>query len=109
MQFILDRVKFIPVEISCLNMTPNTKYDVWLEGVLYNDKVKPFGKNLGDSIVSDSAGKVLFQLLLTVPYNEKYISGSVDSGIINKNKVLELKDPAGNVSKTYIPMVLKNQ
>lgn len=105
---IFERIKFFPLEISCLNMIPGTKYDVYLEGILYNDRVKPYGKNLGDSVVSDNMGRVIFQLMLHIPYNEKYITNNMESGVINKNKVIELIDPAGRISKTYIPMVLKN-
>lgn len=49
-------------------LRPNTRHDLYLNNQLYNFAAIPFGKNIGDSIISDSNGTVKVVILAEDSY-----------------------------------------
>lgn len=103
----VTKTKCFPVELYCTNMKPDTKYDFYCDGVLMNAFCKPFGKNLGDQIISDPNGKVQVLFLFNIEYNENFIINKVvEDGLLTKSRVLEFVSPSGGSSKTYMPVIM---
>jgi hypothetical protein len=104
----VQKVRYFAIELLCASMIPNTQYSFYVDGVLMNDFCRPFGKNLGDPMISGSDGKLLVQYHMSIPYNQQYLTTKVDeSGYMSKTKLFEFRDPNGNSSQTYFPVRLK--
>ena len=105
-------------EFSFRGLRANMTHDVYLDGVLTNWAVKPYGKDLGDSLVTDSAGNVTCYVLLEFYYSASY---SYDTSLQQRNllnnknqdnnevsynttnRVLEIKAP-GSYARLNIPV-----
>lgn len=109
----VTRVKYFPLEITSLGLLPSTNYSVYYNGTLVNSFCKPFGGNLGQQLISNSNGQLLFLFLMAIPYNQTYLVNNNQSTSANgvtlstTNASLQLKDPNGNVTTTYLPINLK--
>ncbi len=104
----IEKVSYFSIELQCTGMIPNTKYDFYDDGILKNDFCKPFGGNLGEPLISEQTGKLMIQYHMAIPYNQKYLTNKVDeSGYMSKTQKLELIDPNGNSSVTYMPVRIK--
>ena len=66
------RSKAFNVPIECMGLKPNTKYNFFLDGVDYSWAAKPWGKNLGEDLVSDNEGKLSFYFLYDFQYEGNY-------------------------------------
>jgi hypothetical protein len=109
----------IPIESGSLK--PNTKYDFYLDSILYNWACKPWGKNLGDDLVSDDEGKLYFNFLYDFQYEGNYAfdnlpvtpvtgsqynqQGADQFYYFTTNRFLELKG-AGSYVSAYFPLRL---
>jgi hypothetical protein len=60
----------VPADVSGLKA--KTNYDFYLDGVQYNWACKPFGRQLGDQLVSDPEGKLKFNFLYDFQYEGNY-------------------------------------
>ncbi|SRR6266571_3026348 len=97
-----------PIEIVAKGLYPTTNYNVFFDGTNVNAFIKPYGKNLGSQIVSDTKGQIKALFLMNINYNENYITNTPPSAIsINRNRVLTFVDPNGNATTTYIPTLQK--
>jgi len=97
-----------PIEIAAKGLAPKTNYNVFFDGTNVNAFVKPYGKNLGAQLVSDVKGQVKALFLLNINYNENYITNTQPKArSISRNRVLNLVDPNGNVTTSYIPTLQK--
>lgn len=72
------------IRFDAWGMKPNTKYDIFVNDVDYGWATKPWGKNLGDQIVSDSNGKAVFFILTEIPFEASY---AYDRVIADNNTV----------------------
>lgn len=104
----ISKVRCFPMELSCADMPINTQYDVYMDGVKINAFVKPYGKNLGDPIISDANGKIVVLLLLDIPYDANYLTAQKTvEGYYTQAKIIEFRDPSGRASKLQLPINLK--
>lgn len=110
----VQRTRYVPLEMVCTNMVPNTTYNVYFQSILVNAFCKPFGGNLGAPLVSDSNGRLVFQFHMAMQYRQNYLVAPGNphvvtnkSNITTQPKTLHLIDAFGNSSKTFIPMVIK--
>lgn len=78
-------------------LKPNTKHDLYVDGVEYNWAAKQFGKDLGADLVSDSDGKLLFNLFYEFPFEGTY---SLDMS--NKNQNLGSGSSVTSVDCKYV-------
>lgn len=105
------KTKYFPVEISCSSMLPSTTYSVYYDGILVNSFCKPFGKNLGDPIISDATGKLKLQFHMAIQYNQKYLiapgTSTKSSNILQQNKILQFVSVNGASFLVHIPLVIK--
>ena len=102
------KTRYFSIELQCVSMVPNTQYDIYVEGVLMNAFCKPYGKNLGDPLISGPDGRLLVQYLMSIPYNQQYLTIKADvSGYMAKSQMIEFRDPSGRSSVTYIPIRMK--
>jgi hypothetical protein len=115
------RSKAFNVPISVTGLKPNTKYDFYLDSVLYTWACKPFGKNLGDNLVSDASGKLTFYFLYDFQYEGNYAfddlpvtpqtgsqynqQGTDQYYYYKTNRFIELKGP-GSYASAYFPLRL---
>jgi hypothetical protein len=53
-------------------MRPLTKYDILVNDIDYGWATKPWGKNLGDDIISDRNGKATVFILHEIPFEQSY-------------------------------------
>ena len=79
---------------------PYTQYTVYSDGYNLSCRVKPFGRNLGESLISDQSGKLNFSLFyLDVPEQTGIINNfpSVASKTtdVQSDKILYIVDPTG--------------
>jgi hypothetical protein len=108
----IARVKYFPIEVTAVSLLPSTHYTAIYNGVVVNAFCKPFGGVLGQQLISNPTGQLLFQFLMGVPYNQTYL---VNNGTTTQNGIslsttvstLQLQDPNGNLSTTYLPINLK--
>lgn len=109
---VLAKTKYFPLEIQGVGLKPITIYDAYFDGIKVNAFCKPYGKNLGDPMISDDAGKLKIQFHMAIQYNQKYLTApanaSDSSNIFNHHKTFQLTDPSsGKSSLYYIPILLK--
>lgn len=69
-------VDFTPFKF--VGLRPNTKHDLYMNGIIYNWAAKPYGKNLGDSIISDNNGRVSIDV-----FHESAIIPNVEDSVNN--------------------------
>jgi hypothetical protein len=75
-------------------MIPNTQYDMYVDGVLMNAFCKPYGKNLGNPMISGPDVKLLVQYHMGIPYNHKYLVPPTNiSGLMTNSKMIQFVDP----------------
>ena len=86
---VLQKVRFT-------SLKPGTKHDLYIDGVLHNWSARPFGKNLGDDLITDDLGTISFQVLLEFYYSGSY---SYDQNLHQVN-ILTGKNVEDN-SKSY--------
>jgi hypothetical protein len=110
----LSRIKYFPIEISAFGLKPKTNYDVLYNGQNVDNFCKPYGGVLGQKLISDETGQLLFQFHLGIQYTQIYLvnndgskSQSNSSSLSQQNASLQLVDPAGITITTYIPINLK--
>lgn len=104
----ISRKKCFVIDLYFVSMLSNTKYDVFLDGINVNAFCKPFGKNLGDSLISSSTGIISANLLMDIEYDNNYASlNAGDNVMINKSKLLEVVSPSGVRTGFEIPIILK--
>jgi len=100
--------RYFSVELKCVNMRPSTTYQFFVDGIDMSAFVKPYGKNLGDPIISQGDGTLIVQYHMSIPFSQNYLTNKVDeAGYIQQTKQLEFRDPAGRSSSTYLPVGLK--
>lgn len=104
----VDKTKYFPVELYCTNMVPGTKYNVFYDGINVNGFCKPFGGNLGDSLISDQTGRLIVLFLVSMQYKTQYlVAQTPNANILSITKKIELVNAQGTSSITYLPLVLK--
>lgn len=104
----IKKVRCFPIELSCSDMTINTQYDVYMDGIKINAFCKPYGKNLGDPIISDMNGKAMVLLLLDIQYDANYLTAqNTNNGYYTQSKIIEFRDPTGRSSRIQLPINLK--
>jgi hypothetical protein len=110
----LSRIKYFPIEMTAVGLKPLTNYDVFYNGQEVDAFCKPFGGVLGQQLISDATGQLLFQFHLGIQYTQIYLvnndgskSQSNSSSLSQQNASLQLVDPAGITITTYIPIHLK--
>jgi hypothetical protein len=104
----ISKTKYFSIEIMCVDMQPNTQYDIYADGIKVNAFCKPFGGNLGDALIGGPDGKLLIQYHMQIQYNNRYLSINPDSdGYMQRNCQIQLVDPNGRSSYTYIPIRMK--
>lgn len=115
------RSKAFNVPIDCTGLKPNTKYEFYLDSVLYSWCCKPWGKNLGDALVSDEEGKLSFYFLYDFQYEGNYAFDDLpvtpqtgaqynQQGVdqfyyFKTNRFVELKGP-NSYASAYFPLRL---
>ena len=105
---VITKTRCFPIEIAAKGLYPITVYNVVLDGINVNAFIKPYGKNLGAPLISDSKGQIKALLLFNIDYNENFLTNNnVNQSVLNRNKVLEFIDPNGNSSITYMPILQK--
>jgi len=104
----IAKTRYFSVELQCMDMIPNTQYDMYVDGIKMNAFCKPFGGNLGDPLIAGLNGKLLIQYHMAIPYNNQYLTVKPDEkGYKAKNQMIELRDPNGISSFTYLPIRMK--
>jgi hypothetical protein len=102
------KTKCYPMEIFGTGLSPNTKYDLHYDGINMNAFCKPYGKNLGDQIMSDEQGQCKVLFLMNIEYNLSYITNTkTDNTIINRKKIIELINPNGGTSTSTVNIISK--
>lgn len=107
----IPRVKYWPLEVYCCNCLPNTNYDAYANNVNINAFCKPYGGKLGQQLQANSSGRLLFQYMMAIPYNQNYVvqpSVNAASAMVSSVMNISLVDPFGNQSTVAIPMALKS-
>jgi hypothetical protein len=106
----INRTKYFPIELYCVNMIPNTTYDAYANGQLINAFCKPYGGNLGSPLTSNASGKLTIQYHASVQYKQQYIiNPSVgNNSLVQSSIVINLVDPFNNSSVVKIPLLLKS-
>lgn len=104
------KVKYFPIEIYCANLLPNTTYDAYANNQLINSFCKPWGGKLGSPLTANSSGKLLFQYMTSVQYEQTYlVNPSVaNNNLINTAITFSLVDPFNRASTISIPFILKS-
>lgn len=116
------RSKTFNVPISCAGLKPATKFTFFLDGVEFGWAVKPFGKKLGDDLISADDGTLQFSFLYDFQFEGNYAFDNLpttpSSGSqYNQNTVdtpyyfttqrfIELKGTAGAYASAYFPLRL---
>jgi len=104
----IQKTKYFPVELHCIDMLPETAYDMYVDGVLQNAFCRPFGGDLGDPLLAGKDGKLTVQWLMAIPYQTQYTTVKPDvSGFLSKSQIIEFRDPNGLSSFTHLPIRLK--
>jgi hypothetical protein len=106
----IKKVRYYSVEVFSAGMLPETQYDFYVDGVLSNAFCRPFGKNLGDPMISGKDGKLLVQYHMSLPFDQQFLISKIDaqeSGYMAKSKMFEFVDSKGNRSQTFYPVRLK--
>ena len=104
----IARVKYFPIEVYCANMIPNTTYDAYVNGQLVNAFCKPYAGKLINTLTSNAQGKLRFQYMMSVAYNQNFlVPPVVNSNIINATQSINLVDPFGRSSTYKLPVMLR--
>lgn len=104
----IQKSRYFSIELQCVDMIPNTTYDMYVDGVLMNAFCKPYGKNLGDPMIAGQDGKLLVQYHMSIQYNQQYLMTKADTnGYLAKTQQIEFRDPSGKSSITYLPIRMK--
>lgn len=110
---VRSSAKFI--YINAHSLKPNTKFDLYIENIESNWCARQLGKDLGDSLISDEHGYLLFGFLFEFPFEGQYSfdtfninsddttnainqSTKETSNFINSAKTVELRSPTCSVS-----------
>lgn len=103
------KTKYFPIELSCSNMIPNAQYNAFVGSTNVNDLCKPYGGKLGQQIVASATGKVIFQFMVAVQYNQQYLVNPIadENSLVNGSLILTLIDPFNRSSTVNIPVLLK--
>lgn len=64
-------------EFSVFGLKPSTKHSVTIDGISMNWAIKPWGKDLGDDLISDASGRVRFLLLHELDRENAYALDSI--------------------------------
>lgn len=106
----IPRTKYFPFELYCVGMIPNTVYDIYLDGILWNAYCKPFGGNLGSPLKAGANGKIKIQMHVAVKYSQQYLvkPNTSNTNIMTKTHTVTLIDPFNNSSTMTIPIQLKS-
>lgn len=116
------RSKAFNVPITCMGLKPNTKYDFYLDGIEFSWAAKPFGKRLGQDLVSDASGKLSFYFLYDFQYEGNYAFDNVPNTpatgsqynqqgddqpyYFTTQRFIELKGAGGAYASAYFPLRL---
>lgn len=116
------RSKAFNIPVSCAGLKPGTKYQFYLDGVEFGWAVKPFGKKLGDDLVSDDNGVLQFNFLYDFQFEgnyafdnlpttpttgSQYSAQSADTPYyFTTQRFLELKGTGGAYASSYFPLRL---
>jgi hypothetical protein len=114
------RSKTFNIPISCAGLKPATKYVFYLDGVVYGWATKPFGKKLGDDLISGDDGTLRFTFLYDFQFKASYAFDNLPTtpsggSQYNQNTIdtpfymttqrfLELKGTGGAYASTYFPL-----
>lgn len=105
----IPRQKYFPIEVYCAGMLPNTTYDLYLDGNLWNNYCKPYGGNLGAPLTSGSNGKLIIQMHVKVSYVQNYLAKPTlpNNSITFKNHTITLIDPFNNSSTQTLSILVR--
>jgi hypothetical protein len=84
------------LRINVHGMRPLTEYNIMLNDIDYGWATRPWGKNLGDPIVSDRNGKVTVFILHEIPFEQSY---SLD-GIAMTTKKSQIRNQQNDTQPT---------
>lgn len=94
---------------------PYSQYIVYSDGYDLTCRIKPFGKNLGDPLLTDQTGKMTFTLFyLDVPEQTGSVKNfpTINSKTtdVQSNKIIYIIDPSGtSVIQRVIPFIGNNR
>lgn len=116
------RSKTFNIPATVAGLKPSTNFDFYLDGVLYNWAVKPYGANLGDQLKSDQFGKLQFNFLYDFQYEGNYAFDNLPTTPITGSqynqqgpdtlyyytttRFIELKGPGDAYASSYYPLRL---
>lgn len=102
----ITKTKCYPYEISAKGLKPNTVYNIKLNGTDVGSFTKPYGKDLGEQLLSTQNGTIHALVLINIDYATPIAAGqTVNQVLMNKTSVLTLVDPAGRSTSMYIPIL----
>lgn len=103
------RQKYFGIPFYAAGCLPNTTYDAYLDGTLWNAFCRPQGGVLGSPLISGQNGKIIFTMHLQVKYLQSYLVPPLqsNSNILIKTHTVQLIDPFNNSSTISIPITLK--
>lgn len=83
----------------------NTTYSLTINGVEYGFLAKPFGGDLGDPLVSNTSGQLVFSVLYEVPYEGSY---SYDALEFNNDKAVGVQTKPNNYHQTVMTVSISD-
>lgn len=89
------KTKSVNSLLAAIHLKPETIYEIFLNGEPYNWACQPWGKNLGEPLVSTKEGSCLFRLLLEITPEFLSNFGSSDSATKRGYLMVELRPTAG--------------
>ena len=103
----VPQTKYLPVEVHCSNLIPNTHYDVFVNDNNVDALVRQYGNRLGAPLTSDKFGKLRFQYMLAMPYHKAYLVKPNPSrtGLVQEPLIITVQDPWGHVSSQILPLL----
>ena len=103
----VPQTKYLPVEVHCSNLVPNTHYDVFVNDNNVDAYCRQYGNRLGDPLTSDQFGKLRFQYMLAMPYHKAYLTKPNPSrtGLVDESLLITIQDPWGHTSQQILPLL----